>query len=109
MRHLKLVVDGNVIKYSPAFSVDGLFPGMQEPVHLEFAFSPEWESRVKVAAFYSVMGKEYPPQALKDGKSCVVPAEALKTAAFKVQILGKHNGEKASTTKCTVYLKGGKA
>lgn len=109
MKHIKLVVDGNVLKHPPNFTVDGLFPGMQEPVRLEFAFSPEWKSRVKVAAFYSLLGKEHTPQVLEDGKSCIVPVEALKTAAFQVQILGKGNGEKASTTKCTVFLKGGNA
>lgn len=108
MKNIKLTVDGSIIRCGPACDFSGLFPGIQEPVRLEFDFSPEWKNRVKVAAFWSMLGKEYPPRALEDGKSCIVPVEALQNAAFKVQILGKQNGEKVSTTKCTVYLKGGR-
>ena len=82
---------------------------MKEPVRLEFIFPPEWINRVKVAAFWSVMGREFPPQVLIDGKTCLVPTEALQGNMFKVQILGKQNGEKTSTTKCAIYLKGGRS
>lgn len=108
MKNLKFTVDGENIKPEPTCDFSGLFPGMTEPVRLEFDCSSEWKNRIKVAAFWSLMGKEYTPRALEDGKSCIVPPEALKNAAFRVQILGKLNGEKASTTKCTIYLKGGK-
>lgn len=109
MKNLKLFVDGNNLKLDSSYTPRDLFPGMKEPVRLEFTFPIEWKNRVKVAAFWSVMGKEFPPQVLEDGKTCLVPPEALQGAVFKVQILGKKNGEKASTTKCTVYLKGGRA
>ncbi len=107
MKTLKLLVGEYGIKVNPACSFDGIFPGMTEPLRLEFDFSPEWKSMVKVAAFWSMMGSEYPPQVLEDGKSCMIPTEALKRAAFKVQILGKYNGQIASTNKLTVSLKGG--
>lgn len=108
MKNLKLLVDGSVIKFTPTCNFKGLFPGMTEPLQLDFDFSPEWESGAKVAAFWSMSGKEYSPQILKGGKSCKVPVEALQRDAFKVQILGSMNGERTSTTKCTIYLEGGR-
>lgn len=108
MQTIKFHVSGANIEPVSARTPIKLFPGMTEPVRLEFTFSAEWEKRVKVAAFWSMMGNEYPPQPLQDGKSCIVPVEALQKAAFKVQILGKANGEKASTNRYTIYLKGGK-
>lgn len=107
MKTLRLQVRDQILDYTPNFSVDGLYPGMKEPVRLEFDFSEPWKSMVKVAAFYSPLGNEYPPIALKDGKSCIIPEEALAKTSFKVQILGKRDGEPVFTTKCTVYLKGG--
>ncbi len=108
MKNLKLFVEGDNLKLDSGYNPRDLFPGMKESVRLEFDFPPDWKNRVKVAAFWSVMGKEFPPQIIEDGKTCLVPTEALQGAVFKVQILGKKNGEKASTTKCTVYLKGGR-
>lgn len=108
MQILKFHVSGANVEQVAARTPVKLFPGMTEPVRLEFTFSPEWENRVKVAAFWSMIGNEYTPQPLQDGKSCIVPVEALQRAAFKVQILGKRNGEKASTNRHTIYLKGGK-
>lgn len=109
MRTLKFVVDGRSVRPDSSCDFTGLFPGTETDVRAEFTFSPEWQSGVKVAAFWSMLGSEYPPRALKDGKSCMIPSEALKRAAFKVQILGKHNGITVSTDKLTVYQKGGKA
>lgn len=108
MRTLKFVVDGSTIRPDPSCDFSGLFPGAETSVKAEFSFSPEWKSMVKVAAFWSMMGSEYPPQVLKDGKSCMIPAEALKRAAFKVQVLGKYKGVPTSTDKLTIYQKGGK-
>ena len=107
MKTVKLIVNGNNIKVDPSCNLSDLFPRMTEPVRLEFTLSPEWKNRVKVAAFWSMLGQEYPPRALNDGKSCIVPAEVLQRAAFRVQLLGKYNGEKVETTKCTIHLKGG--
>lgn len=108
MKTVKLIVNGDYIKVDPSCNLSGLFPGMEEQVCLEFACSSEWKDLVKVVAFWSLMGEEYPPRALEDGKSCIVPSEALKNTAFRVQIFGKLNGKRSSTTKCTIHLKGGK-
>lgn len=103
MKVLKLQVHDDTLDYAPHFSVDGLYPGMEEPVRLEFDFSESWRSVAKVAAFYSPLGNEYPPRVLNDGKSCIVPAKALTKTSFKVQILSKQ----LCTNKLTVSLKGG--
>ena len=106
MKNLKFNVSGDKITPDPTCDFSGLYPRMTEPVRLEFSFSPEWEGGVKVAAFWSVMGREYPPRVIEDDMSCIVPPEALQNEIFKVQILGKHNGKKTSTFKRAVYLKG---
>lgn len=106
MKYLKLLVDGNVIKYDPECSFDGLHQGMTETVRLTFDFSPEWKNRPKVVAFYSLSNKEYPPMVLKN-KSCIIPAEVLTNQAFRVQILGKDETKTIRTTQCTIYLEGG--
>lgn len=108
MRVLKFVVDSQGLRPDPSCDFSGLFPGTENQIQAQFTFSDEWKSRVKVVSFWSMMGSEYPPQLLKDGKSCVIPPEALKRAAFKVQILGRYNGQIASTNKLTVCQKGGK-
>jgi hypothetical protein len=109
VRTLKFVVEGQNIRPDPSCDFTGLFPGTGTDIRAEFSFSPEWKSGAKVAAFWSMMCSEYPPRELKDGKSCMIPREALKRAAFKVQILGKINGAIVPTNKLTVYQKGGKA
>lgn len=107
MRTLRFIVEGNTIKEDPSCNFSGLFPSENSQVKAEFNFSPEWKSMVKVAAFWSMLGNEYPPRVIKDGKTCIIPTEALRRAAFKVQILGKKNGVPASTNKLTIYQKGG--
>lgn len=108
MKVLKFIVNENTLETDFGNNSTGLYPGIKETILIEFSFSPEWKNRVKVAAFWSVTGREYPPQHLTDGRSCLVPPEALQGATFKVQILGKSNGEKFVTNKCSVRLKGGR-
>lgn len=108
MRTLKFVVNGLTIQPDPSCDFTGLFPGTEADIQAEFSFSPEWKSRVKVAAFWSMMGSEYPPQALNNNKTCMIPGEALKRPAFKIQILGRSNGTTVRTNALTVYQKGGK-
>lgn len=108
MKTITVHVDGSSIKLDSNYNPKDLFPGIQEPVQLEFVTSNEWRNRVKVAAFWSVSGREYSPRVLEDGKTCLVPEEALRGAVFKIQLFGKANKEKISTTKCSVYLKGGR-
>ena len=77
----------------------------------EFSFSKEWENMAKVVGFYSPLGREYPPRVLADGKTCVIPFEALEKRTFKVQVIGqsKDFNQKLKTNKVTIYQTGGKA
>ena len=108
MRTLRFIVDGQIVRQDPTCNFDDLVPGTEQYLRAEFAFSPEWNDYVKVAAFYSVMGLEYPPQILKNGKSCVIPAEALKKRIFKVKIVGKNGDFTLVTNKLEIHQKGGK-
>ena len=100
MRTLKLIVDGQVIKPDPKCDFSGLVPGSQA----EFVFSKEWTSTPKVVAFYSRLGHEYTPQVLKDGRTCIIPVEALHKRIFKVQVIGKNGFE---TNRLEIDQKGG--
>ena len=107
-RILKFIVDGQTLKQDPECDFDNLVPGSENYLKAEFSFSNEWKGMYKAAAFYSVMGKEYQPAILKDGRSCVIPTEALKNRAFKIQVGGKDaNGEGIVTNKLTITQNGG--
>lgn len=108
MRTLKFIVNKQIITLDPNCDLSGLIPGSEGYLQAEFSFSSEWKNCVKVAAFYSFLGKEYQPQLLKDGKRCMIPAEALKGRRFKVQVIGKDNDVKITTNKVTVCQNGGK-
>lgn len=108
MRVLKFLVDDKTIRPDPACDFSGLFPGKEDQVRAEFTFSPDWKNRVKVAAFWSILDKEYEPQVVNDDGSCQIPIEALRKVAFKVQVLGKYRGIKTETNCLTVYQSGGK-
>lgn len=104
MRTLQFIVTGQTIKPDPKCDFSGLVPGSVGYLKVEFSFSKEWTSTPKVVAFYSRLGNEYPPQALKDGRTCLIPAEALQKRVFKVQVLGQ-NG--LVTNKLEIDQKGG--
>lgn len=109
MRVLKFIVDGQIIKQDPTCDFDNLVPGSEGYLQAEFSFSPEWTGFAKVAAFFSVMGREYPPAVLKDGTTCTIPAEALKKQVFKIQVLGRgQNSAKLTTNRIEVRQNGGK-
>lgn len=110
MRILKFIVDGQIIKQDPNCDFEGLVPGSAEYLKAEFSFSPDWDGCVRVAAFYSRLGKEYKPQLLVGGKTCVIPAEALSKKVFKVQIHGRNvvDNTKLITNKVVVTQNGGK-
>ena len=108
MRTLKFLVNATTLKQDPTSNFDGLFPAPNQHIEAEFSFSKEWESAVKVAAFYSILGKEYPPQPINEEKLCIIPPEALNLPAFKLQVLGMAGGKPLSTNMLTVYQKGGK-
>ena len=109
LRTLKFIVEGQVIKPDPSCDFNGLVPGTEKYLIAEFSFSPEWNNYTKVAAFYSVMGKEYEPKILGSGTTCLIPEEALKKRAFKIKIVGKKDGAKMATNKVTVRQNGGRA
>lgn len=110
MRVLKYVVDGLELKQNETCNFDGIVAGSQEGfVQLEFSFSSEWNDRVKVAAFYSMMGREYPPQVLEDGKTCMVPVEALQRRYYQLKVIGKNDKSKIETNKILVSQNGGRS
>lgn len=109
MRVLKFIVDDQIIRLDPTCNIEGLVPGTENYIQAEFNFSADWSGYRKVAAFWSPMGKEYPPQILTDGKTCNIPAEALKRRVFKVQVLGKKDDVTIKTNKVAVSQNGGKA
>ena len=110
MRTLKFIVNKQIITLDPSCDLSGLIPGSEGYLRAEFSFSSEWKNCVKVAAFYSFLGKEYQPQLLEDGKTCMITAEALKGRRFKVQVIGKDIDKdlKITTNKVTVCQNGGK-
>ena len=109
MRTLKFIVDNKIIKQDPKCDFSDLIPGTEKYLRAEFSFSPEWNGFKKVVAFWSALGKEYPPQVLSDGKSCIIPFEALKRRTFKVQVVGERGDLKLTTNKVAVSQNGGKA
>lgn len=108
MRSVRFIVNEQIIKQDPTCDFSDLVPGTEGYLQAEFVFSPEWNGYVKVAKFCSNMGREYTPQVLKDGKTCLVPAEALKKRVFKVSIVGKKEKLKLTTNKVAVSQNGGK-
>lgn len=106
MRTLRFIVTGKNIKQDPTCNFSGLFPGKNSKVRAEFSFSSEWDNKVKVAAFWSMLDSEYKPQEIVDG-ACDIPAEALEKATFKIQVLGKKGEDRIDTNKLTIR-QGGK-
>lgn len=109
MRTLKFIVDKTTLAQDSATSFDGLFPAPNQEIAAEFSFSYEWNGTPKVAAFYSMLGKEYEPQLIDKDNRCMIPPEALALPTFKIQILGNNRGTIMTTNTLTVYQKGGKA
>lgn len=108
MRTLKFIVNDQTIAKDPNCNFDGLVPGSEGYLQAEFSFSSEWNGCRKVAAFYSRFGKEYQPQMLEDGKTCMIPTDAIKKAYFKIQVLGKKDNVGLVTNKLEIHQNGGK-
>jgi hypothetical protein len=108
MRVLRFIVNDQFIEKDPNCDFSGLVPGTKGYLTAEFIFSKEWDGFFKVAAFYSVLGTEYPPQVLEDGKTCLIPEEALKKRFFRIQIIGRKLETRLKTNKIEVYQNGGK-
>lgn len=107
MRTIKFIIDGQIIKQDPNCDFTNLIPGTEGYLQAEFSFSPEWNNCVKVASFWSKNGKEYPPQILSDGKTCMIPTEAASKPSFKVGVIGKNKTMRLTTNKVVVQQNGG--
>ena len=106
-RKLKFIVEGQIIKPDPECDFENLVPGTEDYLTAEFNFSDDWIGYKKAVAFYSIMGKEYEPQLLKNNKSCVIPPEALKRRAFKIMLVGRKGETKKTTNKLEIKQNGG--
>lgn len=109
MRTLKFIVKGQILEPDPFCSFTDLVPGTEKHLLAKFTFgNSEWHDCVKVASFYSALGREYTPQRIVDGY-CYIPAEALQKRTFKMQVVGQStNGEKIRTNKIKICQDGGK-
>ena len=108
MLTLRFIVDGQTVKQDPNCDFSGVFLNKDSGVCAEFIFSSEWNDKVKVAAFWSMLDREYEPQALDDKNACVIPSEAFTRASFKIQVLGLRGPEKLTTNKLTILQTGGR-
>lgn len=108
MRTLKFIVKGQMVEHDPSCDFTGLVPGTEGYLQAEFSFSSEWSGCKKVVGFYSNLGKEYEPRVLYDGKTCIIPAEALTKRVFKIQVFGKRGKFSICTNKVKVDQNGGK-
>ena len=107
MRTLSFIVDKQIIKKDPDCDFDNLVPGTTGYLEAKFTFSEEWDDTAKIVGFWR-NGHECPPQILKDGRSCVIPSEALTSRQFKIQVLGKNQKITLTTNKIEVVQNGGK-
>ena len=101
MRTLRFIVDRQIIKQDPECDFNNIVPGTVEYLKAEFSFSSEWDNTIKVAAFYR-NGHECTPQVLKDGRSCIIPEEALINRRFEIMLIGKNKKLKIITNKIEV-------
>lgn len=109
MRTLRFIINEQIVEEDPNCDFSGIVPGTEGYLQAEFFFSPEWNGCVKAAKFSSVMGREYETVILKDGKSCVIPAEALKHKSFRIRLLGRRDNFTLTTNNVTVCQDGGKS
>jgi hypothetical protein len=107
MRILRFIVNDQIIEKDPSCSFENLVPGSDKYIKAKFTFSPAWDGFTKVVSFRSMLGNEFEPQFLQDGTTCLIPAEALKRRAFKIQVLGQKGPTTVTTNKLVVEQKGG--
>ena len=108
MRTLRFIVDGQTIKQDPTCDFTNLFSDRRLDICAEFDFSSEWSDKIKVAAFWSMLDKEYEPQALDEKNTCIIPSEAFARASFKIQVLGIRGSKKLTTNKLVILQTGGR-
>lgn len=108
MRSLRFIVEGQMLKPDPKCDFENLVPGTEGYLKAEFVFlSSEWANTVKIVSFFSAMGKEYQPQILKNGKSCIIPKEALTKRVFKIRVTGTSESQTITTNKVAIRQNGG--
>jgi hypothetical protein len=107
MRTLEFIIEKQSMRLDPDCDLTGLVPGTEGYLQAEFTFSPEWDDCVKVAAFFSNLGREFPAQVIGRNGICNIPAEALEKSIFKVQVIGRGDGKTLTTNKVKVYQRGG--
>lgn len=106
MRTLKFIIDNQIIKADPKCDFSGLVSGTEGYLQAEFSFSPDWDKYVKAAEFIGKNNDDCHPVILKDGKTCIIPAEVLSRPAFGIRVVGKKNELKLTTNKLIVSQKG---
>lgn len=108
MRTLKFNVQDQIITRDPNCDFSNLVPGTEGYLQAEFTFSKEWDScSGKVAAFYSPIGVEFPPQIIKNN-TCMIPAEACARRNFMIKVIGKGaDGYRLTTNDVLVTQTGG--
>lgn len=108
MRILKFIVEDQFLKPDPNCVFDGLVPGGENNVRVQFDFSTEWNNTKKVVSFWSRLGKELTPMLLDGRNMCDIPEEALKGKYFKLQVIGKKNdGPTIVTNRFEICQNGG--
>ena len=106
MRVLRFNVNGQIITKSPNCDFDNIVPGSSGYLKAEFTFSSEWQGFIKAASFFR-NGKKCPAVLLNDGKSCVIPAEALTGRRFSISITGKNKKDVRMTTNTVEVVQNG--
>lgn len=109
MRTLKFIINDLILNRDPSCDFTRLIPGTEGYLKAEFDFNSTWDNCVKVVGFYSADGsKEYTPQILRDGKSCIIPYEVLKHSKFRIKVLGKSKTMKLCTQDIIIVQDGGR-
>lgn len=99
MRVLRFIVNDQIIERDPDCDFSGLVPGTSGYLMAEFSFSPAWKNCVKIVEFSSWGAngtRGCPPQFLKDGKSCYIPAAALEGERVRLRVVGRRIPQEGS-------------
>ena len=106
MRVLEFIVDGQKLTKNPACNFENLVPGTEGYLQARFSFSSDWDGVVKAASFWRG-DQECTPQLLRDGCTCMISADALKSKTFGVGIVGKKGTQVIFTNRVAVSQNGG--
>ncbi len=106
LRELKFVVEGQIVSADPECDFSNLIPGTDGYLQASFSFSKEWCGCVKAVGFWA-NNEECPAQLLEDGKTCIIPPEALKGRRFTIGVYGRGHQVRLATNKITITQDGG--